>query len=27
LVAIAGWMNREQQQVIDYLRDENRILR
>jgi len=26
VVAIAGWMNR-QQQVIDYLREENRILR
>jgi hypothetical protein len=24
VVAIAGWMNREQQQVIDYLREENR---
>jgi hypothetical protein len=27
VVAISGWMNREQQQVIDYLREENRILR
>ena len=27
IVAISGWMNREQQQVIDYLREENRILR
>jgi hypothetical protein len=26
IVAIAGWMNR-QQQVIEYLRTENRILR
>ena len=26
-VAIAGWMNREQQQMIEYLREENRILR
>ena len=26
-VAIAGWMNRQQQQVIDYLREENRVLR
>jgi len=26
-VAIAGWMNRQQQQVIDYLRTENQILR
>jgi transposase InsO family protein len=27
VVAIAGWMNRQQQQVIEYLREENRILR
>ena len=27
LVAIAGWMNRQQQDVIAYLREENRILR
>jgi hypothetical protein len=27
LVSLAGWMNREQQQVIDYLRTENAILR
>jgi hypothetical protein len=27
LVAVAGWMNRQQQQVIEYLREENRILR
>ena len=26
-VAIAGWMNRQQQEVISYLREENRILR
>ena len=26
-VAIAGWMNRQQQEVIEYLREENRILR
>jgi hypothetical protein len=26
-VAIAGWMNRQQQQVIEYLRAENQILR
>ena len=26
-VAIAGWMNRQQQQVIEYLKEENRILR
>ena len=27
LVAVAGWMNHQQQQVIDYLREENRVLR
>jgi hypothetical protein len=27
VVAISGWMDREQQEVIDYLREENRILR
>ena len=27
VVAIAGWMNRQQQEVIEYLREENRILR
>ncbi len=27
LSAIAGWMNRKQQQVIDYLLEENRILK
>ena len=26
-VAIAGWMNRQQQDVISYLKEENRILR
>ena len=26
LVAAAGWMNRHQQQTIDYLREENRVL-
>ncbi len=26
-VAIAGWMNRQQQAVIEYLQEENRILR
>jgi len=26
-VALAGWMNRQQQEVIEYLRTENRILR
>ena len=27
MVALAGWMNRRQQEVIEYLRTENRILR
>jgi hypothetical protein len=27
LVAVAGWMNQQQQQVIEYLREENRVLR
>ena len=27
LIATAGWMNQHQQQVIDYLREENRVLR
>ena len=27
LIVIAEWMNREQQQVIEYLRTENRVLR
>ncbi len=27
MVALAGWMNRQQQDVIAYLREENRILR
>ncbi len=26
-VIVAGWMSREQQQVIEYLREENRVLR
>jgi len=26
-VAVAGWMNRQQQEVIEYLREENRVLR
>ena len=26
LFAVAGWMNHRQQQIIDYLRQENRIL-
>src|SRR5262245_60325761 len=27
LIAVAGWMNQQQLQVIDYLREENRVLR
>jgi putative transposase len=27
VVAVAGWINRSQQQVIDYLLEENRVLR
>jgi hypothetical protein len=27
LIAVAGWMNQYQLQVIDYLREENRVLR
>jgi putative transposase len=27
LVAVAGWMNQHQLQIIDYLREENRVLR
>ena len=27
LLVLAGWVNREQQQVIDYLRTENQVLR
>jgi hypothetical protein len=27
LVAVAGWMNHRQQQTIEYLREENRVLR
>jgi hypothetical protein len=27
LIAAAGWMNQRQLQVIDYLREENRVLR
>ena len=26
LIAVAGWMNRHQQAVIEYLQEENRIL-
>ena len=27
LMAMAGWMNQRQQQVIDYLQEKNRVLR
>jgi hypothetical protein len=27
LIALSGWMNQRQLQVIDYLREENRVLR
>ena len=27
LLVVAGWVNRQQQDVIDYLREENRVLR
>jgi len=27
VVAAAGWLNRQQQHVIDYLQEENRVLR
>jgi hypothetical protein len=27
LIAVAGWMNQRQPQMIDYLREENRVLR
>jgi hypothetical protein len=27
LIAVAGWMNQHQLQVIDYLREQNRVLR
>jgi hypothetical protein len=27
LIAVAGWMNQRQQQRIEYLREENRVLR
>jgi putative transposase len=27
IIALAGWMNRQQQEVIEFLREENRILR
>ena len=27
LVTLSGWINRHQQQVIEYLKEENRVLR
>src|SRR4029450_5264996 len=27
LIAVAGWMNEQQQQAIEYLREENKVLR
>ena len=27
LIAVAGWMSQAQEQVIEYLREENRVLR
>ena len=27
LIAASGWMNQQQLQLIDYLREENRVLR
>ena len=27
LVVLAGWINRQQQNMIEYLREENRVLR
>jgi hypothetical protein len=27
LIAVAGWMNQHQLQIVDYLREENRVLR
>lgn len=27
VVIVAGWMSRQQQEVIEYLREENRVLR
>jgi putative transposase len=27
LLSVAGWMNQQQQHVIEYLREENRVLR
>ena len=27
LTAVAGWMNQQQLELVDYLREENRVLR
>ena len=27
LISVAGWMNQRQRQMIEYLREENRVLR
>ena len=27
VIAVAGWMNQKQQHAIEYLREENRVLR
>jgi hypothetical protein len=27
LISVSGWMNQEQRDVIDYLQEENRVLR
>jgi hypothetical protein len=27
LISVAGWMNQQQQLALDYLREENRILK
>jgi len=27
VIALAGWMNRRQRNVIEYLREDNRVLR
>jgi hypothetical protein len=27
IISLAGWMNKQQQYAVDYLREENRLLR
>jgi len=27
VISVAGWMNQQQREAIDYLREENRVLR